>query len=594
MALSFLTESTQGFVDTETVGRFHNSSNNNSFDAVFESAASDFMAGGIDIKMDINQMIHSPNKMAEFKESVLEPLRLAAETESPEAYGHARSCYEAVDAMWDNCVTDFIKESQSVSSLLPIKTLDLPILVKQHIKAAAKDIVQTEVAKSPVIKKHIERTYVVDNKTNKRWEYPRCFFDGTYTEFFEAGSGVKIEFRTPLEMPKFEFDIIDELSKEPNKNVLKDHDKLSYDVKITNVYDEDGNKYPVDWKFSITDGRLLDGVVNVTVPQTGSSLTKDTILSDRITGYIDFATGLMSVSSCAGVIKKFDLGGYCSNENNERHVSLQYAREEKQFFIKDGFRMNVPYSVEQLEDAKALLDIDLYKKTYDNLSDIHTEVEDSNILKFLDEQYDKYNGVEVDVLGFNSFVKNPEFDCDHAAYNTVALRSEYIERELKFMVDRAVIDLADTAKIENMTFVIYGNPRYVSLLGDNVKWVVRSGDSLGGVKLNYSYGIMNSGDVKIQVVSACKIPEKIKQSDGKMKENNTLRIIPFPIDAELFTFKHYKYATHILTTANSGYRAPDLPGGSMTNIMATVRCTTEAIQGIQAKMTLKNASFVCA
>lgn len=594
MALSFLTESTQGFVDTETIGRFHNSTNKNSFDSMFESAASDLMAQGVDVKMDLDQLVKNPTRMQVYKESVLEPLRTAADTEPEGAFGHARACYEAVSAMWDNCVDDFIKESQSVSSLLPIKTLDLPILVKQHIKSAAKDIVQTEVAKSPVIKKHIERTYVVDNKTNKRWEYPRCFFDGSYTEFFEAGSGVKIEFKNPLTMPQYEFDIILKLSEEDNKNVLQGHDKLSYDVKITAVYDEDDNKYPVNWKFSITDGRLMDGVLNTVVPKTGTHLTKDDPMVDRVNGYVDFATGLMSVSSCSGKIKKFDIGGYCSNENNERHVSLQYAREEKQFFIKDGFRMDVPYSVEQLEDAKALLDIDLYKKTYDNLSDIHTEVEDSNILKFLDDEFDKYDGVEVDVLDFTSFVKKPEFDCDHSAYDTVALRSEYIERELKFMVDRAVIDLADTAKIENMTFVLYGNPRYISLLGDNVKWVVRSGDSLGGVKLNYSYGIMNSGDVKIQVVSACKIPEKIKQPDGSMKANNTLRIIPFPIDAELFTFKHYKYATHILTTANSGYRAADLPGGSMTNIMATVRCTTEAIQGIQAKMTIKNSDFVCA
>ena len=388
MALSFLTESTQGFVDTETIGRFHNRTNKNSFDSVFESAASDLMAVGLDVKMDLDQLVKNPTRMQTYKESVLEPLRVAADTEPEGAYGHARACYEAVSAMWDNCVDDFIKESQSVSSLLPIKTLDLPILVKQHIKSAAKDIVQTEVAKSPVIKKHIERTYVVDNKTNKRWEYPRCFFDGSYTEFFEAGSGVKIEFKKPLTMPQYEFDIILKLSEEDNKNVLQGHDKLSYDVKITAVYDEDDNKYPVNWKFSITDGRLMDGVLNTVVPKTGSHLTKDDPMVDRVNGYVDFATGLMSVSSCSGKIKKFDIGGYCSNENNERHVSLQYAREEKQFFIKDGFRMDVPYSVEQLEDAKALLDIDLYKKTYDNLSDIHTEVEDSNILKFLDDEFD--------------------------------------------------------------------------------------------------------------------------------------------------------------------------------------------------------------
>lgn len=573
MALSFLTESTNGFVETETIGRFNTNANKNSFDAYFEAAASDLEAAGIDVKMDISQLVHNPNTMQEFKESVLQPLQEAAESEPEEAYGHARVTYEAVSQMWDNCIQDFIKESQSVSSLLPIKTLDLPILVKQHIKAAAKDIVQTEVTKSPVIKKHIERTYVVDPKTGKKWEYPRCFFDGSYQEFFEAGSGVKIDLQYTL--PLFNENLIKKMA-DDGLDVKENHDKLSYDVRIVAAYDADGNKIPVDWKFNITDGRLLGGVVDTTDVQ------------DRINGYLDFATGDISISSCSGKVTKVDLAGYVSNENNERYVSMQYQREEKQFFIKDGFRMDVPYSVEELEDAKALLDMDLYKKTYDNLSDIHTEVEDSNILKFLDDEFEKYNGVEVDVLGFNSFVKNPTFDCEHSNYNTVALRSEYIERELKFMIDRAIIDLADTAKIENMTFVLYGNPRYISLLGDNVKWVVRSGDSLGGVKLNYSYGIMNSGDVKIQIVSASKIPEKNR--DGS--DNNTLRIIPYPMNAELFTFKHYKYTTHILTTANSGYRSAQHPGGTMTNIMATVRCTTEAIQGIQAKMTIQNSGFV--
>lgn len=576
MALSFLTESTSNFVETPTIGRFNTNANKNSFDTYYESAASELSASGIDVKMDIDSLVKNPNTMEAFKESVLTPIRTAAENEPEEAYDHAKVTYEAISQMWDNCVQDFVKESQSVSSLLPIKTLDLPILVKQHIKSAAKDIVQTEVTKSPIIKKHIERTYVVDHKSNKKWEYPRCFFDGTYSEFFEAGSGVKIDLS--YDLPIYEKNIIEELAG-AGADVKVGHDKLSYDVKIVAAY-AGSTKIPVDWKFSITDGRLLGGVVDT----DGAK--------DRVNGFVDFATGTISVSSCSGAITKVDIGGYVSNENNERTVSIEYQREEKQFHIKDGFRMNVPYSVEELEDAKALLDIDLYKKTYDNLSDIHTEVEDSNILKFLDDEFEKYNGVEVDVLGFNSFVKNPTFDCEHSNYSTVALRSEFIERELKFMVDRAIIDLADTAKIENMTFVLYGNPRYVSLLGDNVKWVVRSGDSLGGVKLNYSYGIMNSGDVKIQVVSACKIAYKVKQPDGSFKANNTLRIIPFPINPELFTFKHYKYATHILTTANSGYRDASLPGGSMTNIMATVRCTTEAIQGIQSKLSILNSSFV--
>ena len=72
--------------------------------------------------------------------------------------------------------------------------------------------------------------------------------------------------------------------------------------------------------------------------------------------------------------------------------------EQREWKIEDGFRMNVSYSMEQLEDAKALLDVDLYKQTYNNLTDVQVQVEDSGILDYLDKEYEKYNGVAVDVL----------------------------------------------------------------------------------------------------------------------------------------------------------------------------------------------------
>jgi hypothetical protein len=134
-----------------------------------------------------------------------------------------------------------------------------------------------------------------------------------------------------------------------------------------------------------------------------------------------------------------------------------------------------------------------------------------------------------------------------------------------------------------MTFVIYGNPRYISLLGDAVNWVVKNGDMVGGVKANYSYGVMTSGGVKVQIVSVNKI---------SATKHPFLRMIPYPMSQEQYTFKQYKYATHILTTTNSGYKAPDRPGGSMTNLMGTVRYKTTAVQGIQAKVGFRNASFI--
>ena len=106
---------------------------------------------------------------------------------------------------------------------------------------------------------------------------------------------------------------------------------------------------------------------------------------------------------------------------------------------------------------------------------------------------------------------------------------------------------------------------------------------MGGVKLNYSYGVMNSGNTKVQVVSAMKIDASVM---------NTLRLVPYPIGKDTITFKHYKYSTHIMTATNSAYRSPDLPGGSATYLMGTSRYVNAHVQGIQGDLAFDNADFI--
>ena len=95
----------------------------------------------------------------------------------------------------------------------------------------------------------------------------------------------------------------------------------------------------------------------------------------------------------------------------------------------------------------------------------------------------------------------------------IMLAGEYVynsphisKAENAYHLPQEVIDICDTAKIENMSFVIYGNPRYISLLDPEVNWVVKAGDSVGGVKLNYSYGIMKDGqpEANVDLVNAMK------------------------------------------------------------------------------------------
>ena len=580
--LSFMTESTKDFQETKTAGSFGAGNTKNTFDSIYEAAYADLKSGSIDPMVDINLMIKNEALMESYKEKLLSQLKDDCEMFA-EKYGEDGSrysqLYDACSQMIDNCYQDMVLESTRVGALLPIKAVDFPIIIKQNLQLAAKDIIQTEVTPSPVIKKHIERRWVVDNKTGKRWEYPQCFFKQDFMEIYAAGKGypikAKYEYGTPavedypsIDGGMFNFNIIENLT----DAVDPAHEFLSANTKIVNVFKADGTKIPVDMRINMADGTWLGGTI---YDATGAVI-------DVITGTVDFTTGTTSISSASGVIKKVEFAGYLSNELNERTVTFDRTREEHEFKIEDGFRCDVPYSLEQLEDSKALLDIDLYKLTYNDLADILVQMEDSQILKFLDDEYAKWNGVTVDPLGFNSFIREQTFDCDSST-QTVALQSEYIQKMLKFYVDRFVIDLMDTAKVEDMTFVIYGNPRYISLLDPEVNWVVKSGDSVGGVKLNYSYGVMNAGGVKIQVVSTMKYPNT---------DQRKLRIIPYPLSKDQFTFKHYKYTSHILTAQNSGYRSAERPGGSYTYLMGTTRNTTAAIQGIQGGMKFLNTPFI--
>jgi hypothetical protein len=575
MSLAFLESA--NFEETATVGGFTAANNENSFDNVFAEAVADLERAKINYFMDIATMVKNPDIMEAFKESALSGLRAeSAERSDSDVWGSYSNMYDQVSQLWDNCTTDFVRESATVGQLMPIKAIDYPILVKQHLSLATKDILQTEVTKSPVIKKQMEQVWIVDNQTKQRWRYPQCFYNDEYKDIYEAGKGLPIK-NTPVDLPVFNYDIIGKLT----DAVVPEREKFTINLKIVKAITTDGIEIPVDMYINLHTSQWIGGKIDVTVQNADGEPVE---IQDAITGDVDFISNTVSLSSAAGKIKSVVFDGYLSNEKNERSVSFDYTREEKEWKIEDSHRVNIPYSIEELDDHKALLNMDLYKKTYDNMAEYLTQMEDSKIIDFLDDQFEYFAGLELDPLQWNSFVRFQDFNCDSST-QTTALPSEFIEKQLKWTIDRFVIDLTNTAKMEDLTFVIYGNPKYVSLLGKNVNWVLSQGSSTGGIKHNYAYGVMNTGNVKIQVVSALKFDERRPNHRG-------LRIVPIALDPQQMTFKHYKYNTHILTAKDSAYKAPDLPGGSYTNLVGLSRYTDAAVQGIQGQITFSNAEFI--
>lgn len=571
--LPFMTESGDNFHETVTIGAFNNGNNENSFDAHFQEVADRFKAAGVSITENTNDIVKDDAIWENYKSALLEVLATESADYNVDSHGTKSAYLNQINTMLDNRRDMLIKESTTVGQLLPIKMIDFPLIIKDHLRNVIKDIMQCEVTKSPVIKKQIQRTWIVDKQTKERYEYPQCFYrKGQWQKIFDAGKGLKIK-NEEVQLPIFNYEIITNLV---DGVAIPERERISFNTKIIAAVLSDGTQIPMDMRINLADGSWLGGLIDKKVTLADGSEAE---VKDCITGHVDFVKNTVSVSSASGQVVSVIFDGYISNVKNERAVTFDYTREEREWKIEDGHRADIPYSIEDLEDAKALLDLDLYKMTYTNLSEYLVNMEDAEGIAWLDEQYNKMKGsTTVDPLDFVGFVKEQTFDCD-SSYATTALPCEYIETMLKFVIDRFVIDIADTAKLEDLTFVIYGNPRYVSLLGDKVNWVIKNGDSVGGVKLTYSYGIMNAGGVKIQVVSSDKVDAATHKG---------LRVIPYPTHENKMTYKHYKYTTHILTAANSAYRDADLPGGSYTNIVGMSRYTNAALQGIQGHINFIN------
>jgi hypothetical protein len=194
--LSFLDESASLDPETETVGSFKSATRSSDlFDEIYTETYNDLKANGVDMMLDINNFIKNNAVMDSIKDKLLQTLEEETEPmqDDPDSYGSHAGMYNQISEMFDNCKNDLITEAVKVGNLLPIKAVDFPILIKQQLKLATKDIMQTEVTKQPIIKKHIEQTYVVDHKSGNRWKYPQCFFNDEYKEIYKAGKGLPIK-----------------------------------------------------------------------------------------------------------------------------------------------------------------------------------------------------------------------------------------------------------------------------------------------------------------------------------------------------------------------------------------------------------------
>lgn len=594
------------FTESTTIGRFGSPSiHGETFDEKVQRGYDEFMEKGIDLRTDANVLAKNEAVYEEYKDFMLSDLRddcenFAAMENAAEGvyYGNNVSLYDQVSTLMDNTRALHEQTLASVGTLLPIKTLDYPILIKNHLSLVAKDILQTEVVQGPIVKKYIEQQYVVSNQDpTKRWRFPQCFYEEEgISELFGEGKGYPIK-ETPVELPLNGFNIPAELTDCPipgRESVALDIKIIKLNVKLPVAGVTVEYTLPRSIRVDYSDSHFHgadDIKINVpyeTTDDEGNTTTNYEEVTIQLFGKLDPKTNDVIMVDALGTVESVVFAGYLSNELNERSTRIEWEREEREFHIDDGFRQMTSFSLEELQDTKALLGFDLYQRAYKAMADVMSEVEDSTMLNYLDIMYDRLNGIEVeiqDILGWDGFAFEDTFDCDPSQTTTLS-PAEWIAQMLKFKIDGIIADMVDMLKCEDYTFVIYGNPRIIRLLDPIINWVKRAGSSTAGVRLNHSYGVLTSQSYSVTVIAAAKV---LHHYDSEKLVHKGLRIIPYPTSKERFTMKHYKYTSNIETPQTSAYRDPNRPGGSKTYVMCTSRYMNAEIQPIIVGLDIQNA-----
>lgn len=468
---------------------------------------------------------------------------------------------EKLEQLYENSRTNIIEESYGVSTMSPIVSYSLPILKKSFLQCNAKDIVMTEVASKPVVKIAFERKFLRDKKGAKYY-IPEVFYNDEYKKVSQLAKGKEIngDWHTqPMQdLPLLTL----------SGGTIEARDEFALDFHICALkmqINEQEHIEEVDIKPDL--GANNSFVYRVSAEKDGHKV------EEIISGSVDFYHGTVSISSTGKAIKAVKFGGHLSNQNNVESLDLGRERETKHWHIGEGERLNSGFTIEKIKDMKAMLNIDVVPEIIADMSTVLTQFEDSTVLSFVKDSLERWKDKKQLPWGYSEgFVETAKFNCvpDHG----MLTQSDWIEKELKFRIDRLVGKLKTKLKTQDIMFTLFAHPNNIELLSPSVNWLFDEATKVGGVQLDYRFGVMTTNRCRIHVVSSLKVDE----AEG-------LRIIAQPTTAEHITFKHYKYSLNI----ENNYRNAQTP--LTPNIMATHRHMTKEVLPVQAQLILQGVDF---
>lgn len=543
----------------------------NEVKAVFES----YTAQGIDLIHDLPSVISSPKTKQDFIGALTESM-----SDSP-LYTNAVCAKEAfynnyterVDQLMSNTL-DTIATESVMTGYAPIVAYNPFFLKKQWIDCVFKDVLMTEIPKTPVIELGFERRYLKDLEGNE-YALPEALYDNTLVQtLMNAATGLSIS-EDAVDIADCKDLCLINPTYIPGV-VAGDHTvELTPGISICKVVMTDSSsnthEVPVNITVDISTHNFVKGTVKYNVVDTDGEVTET--LTDELIGKVNFKDGKVTVMSTTGKVTSVCFRGKTANRYNQRSLDVVRRVEKiEKVMPESGPRLNAAVTIEDAADALALQNIDIIADNINVMGSTLANFEDAEIKSFLIQSFEAQKagtaaGVKYDEINGGSMIVEGGFNAlpyDGYSYTV----PEWMKASREYF-ERIVGALKLKLRSSNVIVVAVANPNLIRFLQDGINWVFSEDTQISGVKLSYNFGIYTSAQDRVHILTSMRLTEE----EG-------IRFVVIPLTQELITFKHYKYNVCI----DRNYRNPLY--SLVPNIMACSRYLTFEVLPVSGVMTI--------
>lgn len=493
---------------------------------------------------------------------------------------------------------------RNLNELTPFDAFLPFVIIRSYLPLVGPNLIPTQVPEHDFIKFKTERKYVV-TKDNTRYLRPDVYNDpatvsnildtakgdAVFSDWYPAATEVtddgahdyvegEKKYALPAKCEIRGFDIL-----EASGGIRAAGDALDIDVCIDSVrcvVNHEGTNHIVEVSGlecypdiqSISPQRSVSAKIPIQVTDESGNVIG--VYYDKIYGDYNASTATFNIVSLNGYVRQVKFGGHLSNKNNMNYFNFTNEFDVKEHPIPEGYRCNVPITVEDMQLYNKTASIDIVAHSVNEMTELFTQFEDAKLIDTIDKSFAKWENVSNHPFEF--FQRGPvafskEID---VAYNKSQMfkRLESMQDDISYALSRTIADLRNLCANEPFKVRLFAHPNIASLfVGNNIDWKVTNGSQItDSIRADYNMGIYTcQGDTMTLVTS-----QKFREEDG-------LRGLVFPVDEKNFvSWRHYKQALYF----DKDHRISEM--SNVPNIMGISKFLTKDYIPLQFKLKIVN------